>query len=276
VKRHLSVLAAVTCCWISALTGVGTGQPQAGTQAPAGGASGQPPSPPPGGQRGGPPGTESGFATFQTRCSICHGNPAVERAPTPAAIRDMPPEKIYDALCDALADEARKARLGNGLDADTVLGPIQNRRQYDRVRDILEDTRRAGGRILAGGEPAGGDGYFIPPTVVADAPEDSRLVQEEQFAPLIPVMKFTDVEDALRRANATRYGLAGSVWSSDLAKASAIAARMEVGTAWVNQHRATAANVPFGGAKESGIGRERGPEGLRAFQQITHLVIGDL
>jgi acyl-CoA reductase-like NAD-dependent aldehyde dehydrogenase len=172
-------------------------------------------------------------------------------------------EKIYDALCEALADEARRARVGSGLDAGTVLGPIQNRRQYERVRGIVEDTRRSGGRILAGGEQPEGEGYFVAPMVVADLPENSRLVQEEQFGPLIPVMKFSDVEDALRRANDTRFGLSGSVWSRDLARATAIASRLEVGTAWVNQHRATAANVPFGGAKESGIGRTYSILGLK-------------
>jgi acyl-CoA reductase-like NAD-dependent aldehyde dehydrogenase len=153
--------------------------------------------------------------------------------------------------------------VGDGLEAGTVLGPIQNRRQFERVRELLADTRRAGGRILAGGEQPETAGYFVAPTVVADAPENSRLVQEEQFGPLIPVLKFTDDEDALRRANDTRFGLSGSVWSRNLPRATALAARLEVGTAWVNQHRATAANVPFGGAKESGVGRTYSILGLK-------------
>jgi acyl-CoA reductase-like NAD-dependent aldehyde dehydrogenase len=174
-------------------------------------------------------------------------------------------EKIYDALCAALAQEARKARLGSGLDAGTQLGPIQNKEQYERVRGILEDTRRSGARILAGGELPDGPGYFFPPTIVADIDEESRLVQEEQFGPIIPVLKFSDVDDALRRANATRYGLSGSVWSADPERAAAIAARLEVGTAWVNQHRATSATVPFGGAKESGLGRQYSVLGLKSY-----------
>jgi acyl-CoA reductase-like NAD-dependent aldehyde dehydrogenase len=174
-------------------------------------------------------------------------------------------EKIYGALCEALAQEARKARLGSGLDASTQLGPIQNKEQYERVRGILADTRARGARILAGGELPDGPGYFFPPTIVADIDEESRLVQEEQFGPIVPVLKFNDIEDALARANATRYGLSGSVWSADPERAATIAARLEVGTAWVNQHRATSATVPFGGAKESGIGRQYSVLGLKSY-----------
>jgi acyl-CoA reductase-like NAD-dependent aldehyde dehydrogenase len=174
-------------------------------------------------------------------------------------------ERVYDAICGALADEARKAKVGSGLDPDTQLGPIQNREQYDRVVGLLEETKRSGARILAGGDVPATAGYFIPPTIVADIDEHSRLVREEQFGPIVPVLKFTDEEDALRRANDTRYGLSGSVWSSNPDRAAALASRLEVGTAWVNHHRATSATVPFGGAKESGIGRVYSEMGLKAY-----------
>jgi len=174
-------------------------------------------------------------------------------------------ERVYDALCDALAEEARKAKVGSGLEPDTQLGPIQNRPQYERVIGILEETKRGGARILAGGDVPEGDGYFIPPTIVADIDEHSRLVREEQFGPIVPVLKFSDEDDAIRRANDTRYGLSGSVWSRDPARAAALASRMEVGTAWVNHHRATSATVPFGGAKESGIGRVYSEMGLKSY-----------
>jgi acyl-CoA reductase-like NAD-dependent aldehyde dehydrogenase len=173
-------------------------------------------------------------------------------------------EKIYDALCAALAEEANKAKVGSGLDPATQLGPMQNKMQYEKVLGILADTKQAGARVLAGGERMPGPGYFIAPTVVTDVCEDSRIVSEEQFGPVMPVMRFTDVDDAIRRANNTRYGLAGSVWSSDIERATRIAAQLEVGTAWVNQHRATAANVPFGGAKESGVGRHYSILGLKS------------
>jgi acyl-CoA reductase-like NAD-dependent aldehyde dehydrogenase len=176
-------------------------------------------------------------------------------------------EKIYDALSAALVDEAKKAVVGNGLDPATELGPIQNKMQYDKVVGIIEDTKRRGAKFLTGGFIPKGPGYFLPPTLVADVAEDSRLVREEQFGPIVPILKFKDLDDALRRANDTRYGLSGSVWTSDVNRGAAIAAKLEVGTAWVNQHRATSAFVPFGGAKESGYGRQYSVLGLKSYME---------
>jgi len=173
-------------------------------------------------------------------------------------------ESIYAALCAALEAEARNARVGDGMDDGVTIGPLQNRRQYARVRELIDDTRRAGG-VLRGAEsvPAG-NGYFIAPAIVTGVNDSARIVQEEQFGPVVPVLSFSDVDDVVRRANATRYGLAASVWSRDTARARAIAARLEVGTTWINHHRATAATVPFGGAKESGIGRHYSILGLKS------------
>jgi acyl-CoA reductase-like NAD-dependent aldehyde dehydrogenase len=176
-------------------------------------------------------------------------------------------ERIYEALCTALAEEAIKARVGNGMEAGVQLGPIQNLEQYDKVVGILNDTVAGGARILAGGLVPEGPGYFFPPTIVVDVDEHSRLVQEEQFGPILPVLRFSDEEDALRRANDTRFGLSGSVWSADVAHATRLAARLEVGTAWVNQHRTTSATVPFGGAKESGMGRQYATLGLKGYME---------
>jgi acyl-CoA reductase-like NAD-dependent aldehyde dehydrogenase len=180
---------------------------------------------------------------------------------------------IYEALCEALAEEARRAIVGDGLDPATQLGPIQNQRQYQRVLALIDDTRRRGARILSGGHALPGPGYFIAPTVVCDIAEDARLVREEQFGPVVPILKYTEIEDALRRANDTRYGLSGSVWGTDLERAGRIASRLEVGTAWVNQHRSLAPRVPFGGAKESGIGRHYGELGLKGNMEARVLSV---
>jgi acyl-CoA reductase-like NAD-dependent aldehyde dehydrogenase len=176
-------------------------------------------------------------------------------------------ESIYEELCTALAEEATKARVGSGLEPGVQLGPIQNKEQYEKVIGILNDTTAQGARILSGGRVPEGPGYFFPPTVVADIDEHSRLVQEEQFGPILPVLKFSDEEDALRRANDTRFGLSGSVWSADPERAARLATRLEVGTAWINQHRATSATVPFGGAKESGMGRQYAALGLKGYME---------
>ncbi len=172
-------------------------------------------------------------------------------------------EDIYDELCDALAEEARNAPYGDGLDPNNKLGPLQNRMQYDKVVEIFEATKRSGARILVGGDVPDRPGYFLPPTYVTDIDDDSRLVTEEQFGPIVPILKFSDLEDAIRRANDTRYGLSGSVWTTDPERGKAVASRLEVGTAWVNQHRAISAYVPFGGAKESGMGRQHSILGLK-------------
>jgi acyl-CoA reductase-like NAD-dependent aldehyde dehydrogenase len=176
-------------------------------------------------------------------------------------------ERVYEPLCEALAEEAGKATIGDGFDPATRLGPLQNEMQYEKVKAIIQETKRSGARILAGGEIPERAGYFIPPTLVTDIDEDSRLVQEEQFGPVVPLLKFSDVEDAVRRANDTRYGLSASVWTNDLKRGKAIAERLEVGTAWVNQHRATSAFVPFGGAKESGYGRQYSILGLKGYME---------
>ena len=177
-------------------------------------------------------------------------------------------ESIYEELCAALAEEATKARVGNGLDAGVQLGPIQNREQYEKVVGILKDTGRRGARILAGGRGACGTGILLP----ADhrrriSMSTAGWCRRSSSDPFFRYCSFSDEEDALRRANDTRFGLSGSVWSADLERATRLAARLEVGTAWVNQHRTTSATVPFGGAKESGMGRQYAALGLKGYME---------
>jgi acyl-CoA reductase-like NAD-dependent aldehyde dehydrogenase len=180
---------------------------------------------------------------------------------------------VYDRLADALAQLAKTTRVGDGFEPGVELGPVQNRAQYEIVKGILEDTQQRGARVLAGGHALNRPGYFIEPTIVADIAEGSRLVDEEPFGPVLPIIRFSDVDDAIRRANDSSFGLSGSVWSTDINHASAIAARLEVGTAWINHHVGADAFVPFGGSKQSGIGREYGEAGLRHYMEATAVFI---
>ncbi len=176
-------------------------------------------------------------------------------------------DSLYDELCTALVAEAKAARLGDGLDPETQLGPLQNKMQYDKVVAIIEDTKRSGAKFLTGGDIPDTPGYFIPPTLVTDVEQSSRIVTQEQFGPIVPILRYSDLDDAIARANDTRFGLSGSVWTSDPERGREIAAQLEVGTAWVNQHRATSAFVPFGGAKESGYGRQYSVLGLKSYME---------
>lgn len=175
-------------------------------------------------------------------------------------------EKVYDALVAELAQLAKNAAVGNGLAEGTMFGPVQNKMQFEKVKGFLEAGRRDG-KIVAGGE-VGDKGYFIRPTIVRDIKEGSPLVDEEQFGPVLPVIKYSDLDDVIARANASPYGLGGSVWSSNIERAVEVANRIEAGTVWINKHIELAAHIPFGGAKSSGMGVEMGDEGLAEFTQL--------
>jgi acyl-CoA reductase-like NAD-dependent aldehyde dehydrogenase len=177
-------------------------------------------------------------------------------------------DSIYDATCSALQAIVEATPVGNGLDEGVMMGPLQNRMQFDKVVALVEDAKAGGARILTGGAPLGGPGFFYPLTLVADISDGARLVDEEQFGPVLPIIRYSDVDDAVRRANASEFGLSGSVWSSDLEAAKAVAGRLECGTVWVNKHAAIAPNVPMGGVKSSGIGVEFAEEGLAEYTDI--------
>lgn len=176
-------------------------------------------------------------------------------------------ESIYDEMCNELATLAKNAIVGDGLQQGTQIGPLQNKMQYEKVKDLLEDTKKHG-KIIAGGEVPNQPGYFIRPTIVRDISDGTRVVDEEQFGPILPVIKYKDTEDAIARANASPYGLGGSVWSSNVDRAYEVANKMNSGTVWVNKHADLAPNIPFGGAGQSGFGNELGEEGLAEFTQL--------
>ena len=175
-------------------------------------------------------------------------------------------ENIYDEVCEELASIANDTVIGDGLEQGTKLGPLNNKMQYDKVKALIEEAKQDG-NVIAGGEFPDKPGYFIRPTIVRDIKEGSRLVDEEQFGPVLPVMSFADESEAVERANASAWGLGGSVWSASTERAYALAEQMDSGTVWINKHAELDPTIPFGGAKMSGLGNELGQEGLQEFTQ---------
>lgn len=174
-------------------------------------------------------------------------------------------DAIYDDMLAALQDLAAGMPMGDGSQQGTALGPVQNRLQFDRVRDLIDDARRTGARVIEAGTAPEGEGYFIPVTLIDNPPETSRIVQEEQFGPVLPLIRFTDEDDAVRKANTSEYGLAATIWTSDEARAMRIAQRIEAGSVWINEALALSPFAAFGGHKQSGIGQENGIGGLEEF-----------
>jgi acyl-CoA reductase-like NAD-dependent aldehyde dehydrogenase len=178
------------------------------------------------------------------------------------------PEALHDDVVDVLADRARRVRVGPGTQDGVHMGPIQNRPQFERVSGLVADALTDGASAAAGGAPLDGPGYFFAPTILTGAREGMRIVDEEQFGPAVPILTYRSLEEAIERANATRFGLSGSVWGSDLDRAAAVATELDCGTAFVNDHLALSPDLPFGGSKESGLGVENGHWGLEEFTQL--------
>jgi acyl-CoA reductase-like NAD-dependent aldehyde dehydrogenase len=179
-------------------------------------------------------------------------------------------ESQYEAICAELAKLANAAIVGDGMKPDTQIGPLQNKAQYEKVKALIEEARHDG-KIIAGGEIPAGPGYFIRPTIVRDIADTARLVREEQFGPVLPVLKYKTIDEVIARANDSAYGLGGTVWSKDSERALQVAMKIDSGIVWVNQHMNVHPDVPAGGSKQSGIGAELGIEGLMEFTQ-NHIV----
>ena len=177
-------------------------------------------------------------------------------------------ENDLDATVEALVGFAKNIPMGDGMKEGSMLGPLQNERQFKRVVELVEDAKANGGKCVIGGEPTGGPNYFYPVTFVTGISDGVRLVDEEQFGPVLPIITYTDVDDAIARANGLEFGLDASVWGSDAEETARVAAQLEAGTVFVNKHAEIAPNVPFGGIKCSGLGVEFGEEGLAAYTSI--------
>ncbi|MCY0950416.1 aldehyde dehydrogenase family protein [Streptomyces sp. H27-S2] len=184
------------------------------------------------------------------------------------------PEEKRERLAGLLADLARRAVVGDGADPATEYGPLISRAQRDRVASLVDAAVKAGARVVTGGVVPEGPGHFYPPTVVTDLPAGTALEVEEQFGPVIPVLGYADVDEAVARANATEFGLGASLWG-DERQARALAGRLDCGTVWINTHGDLRHNVPFGGTKSSGVGVEYGHLGLLAYTRPKVLNVAD-
>ncbi len=170
-----------------------------------------------------------------------------------------------DFVKDFVAYAATK-KVGNGMDPNSDLGPIQNTMQYEKLKSLFADVKTQGHKVPLGGEiDESLSGNFVPITVVDNPPEDSRIVREEPFGPILPILSYSDVDDAVARANDTDFGLAASVWGPDREAAIEVANQLEAGTVWVNEIHIHGIDIPFGGHKQSGMGVENGQEGLAEF-----------
>lgn len=178
------------------------------------------------------------------------------------------PDSIYDEVVEAVAEFAKNMPMGQGLSEENVLGPLQNEMQFNIVDGLVKDAIASGARVVMGANPDyDAPGFFYPTTIIADIDPHNALVVEEQFGPVLPIVRYSDLEEAIKLANELEVGLGGSVWSSDRERARKVAARVEAGTVWINQHGTINPFIPFGGSKQSGYGQEFGAAGLKAVAQ---------
>lgn len=190
-----------------------------------------------------------------------------------AGSRTFVDEKIYDEFVERSAERAKKRVVGNPLDQKTEQGPQVDNEQFNKVMSYVEAGKRDGARMMCGGERVGDRGYFVAPTVFADVKDDMQIAQEEIFGPVMSILKFKDMDDLVDRANKTIYGLAAAVWTRDITKAHQIANNVRAGTVWINCFDVFDAAAPFGGFKQSGIGRELGEYGLQQYSEIKTVTV---
>ena len=177
-------------------------------------------------------------------------------------------DSIYDEVCEALVAQANSVIVGDGLNPESQLGPLQNPVQLSIVEELVDDALKNGGKLLAGGKRIEGEGYFFQPTLISEVSDGVRLVDEEQFGPALPIIRYSDLNEVIARVNRNEAGLGGSVWTNDMDQAASLAKKMETGSVWINDHGAIQPNAPFGGVKQSGIGVEFGEYGLEEYTSL--------
>jgi phenylacetaldehyde dehydrogenase len=175
---------------------------------------------------------------------------------------------LFDQVVQEVARRAEGMRIGSGFDPASELGPVVSRRHFDRVMGFLDGARKEGATALTGGKRARDAGCFIQPTVLVDVNPTMQVVREEVFGPVLAAMPFDDVEDVIRQSNASPYGLTASVWSNNLSAVHRIVPRLKAGTVWVNTHNMLDANLPFGGYKQSGFGRDLGRAAVESYTEV--------
>ena len=181
-------------------------------------------------------------------------------------------EAIYDKFRDAMVNIAKSFKMGDGFEPDVFVGPIQNKMQYEKVKDMYSNVEKCNYNVALKGQVIPGtEGYFISPSIVDNPPEDSRIVQEEPFGPIVPLLKWSDEDDVLERANDTDAGLGASVWTKDLERGERMARCLCAGSVWINSHFDVSPSVPFGGERSSGLGREWGMAGLKSYCSLRSL-----
>ncbi|BFM17934.1 aldehyde dehydrogenase family protein [Maricurvus nonylphenolicus] len=176
-------------------------------------------------------------------------------------------ESKFESMKQALVAELKKLVVGDGSTPETTMGPLQNQSQVDSMHRFLNDAVAGGAEVLFQSDIPEGAGFFFPPTLLTNLAEDSKILVDEAFGPFLPIIPFKDVDEVIKKANQGVYGLAGSVWTSDIEKGKSLAKSLRTGTVWINQHRALHPFVPFGGVKESGIGCEMGVDGLLQYTE---------
>jgi phenylacetaldehyde dehydrogenase len=199
----------------------------------------------------------AGFAAYVNMGEVCV-----------AGARLLVQDQVYDQVLEGLIAYANGLKIGPGMDESTQMGPLITPEHLDRVCSYIESGRQAGAKIVAGGDRVKRQGFFVQPTVVTNTTPDMKIVRDEVFGPVVTVARFSDVDQAVREANNTTYGLAAGLWTRDVSKAHRIAAALASGTVWINCYNIFDTALPFGGYKQSGWGRESCPEAMDLYTQV--------